>query len=335
MIILQQARGLLSSADGLALSLPFAETKSLTARVGPTPTFTRASTATFIGSDGLIQTAAINTPRFEHDPVTLQCRGLLIEAGRTNLVFPSATLTTQTRTVTAVAHTLSFYGTGTVVLSGAHSATVVGTGAYPTRTILTFTPTAGSLTLTVTGTVTEAQLEAGGQATSYIPTTGASAVRSQDLCTITGASFTGMYNQTEGTLFCAVTAVGATTATSAVYGITAPNRPDGGIIAQFSGTGFTSSVYAASNAVQAAFPTLANRNALVKNAIAFRTDDIANSFNGNIATDTSGILVSIMDRFVIGANGNTIGPAIGNTIFNSIRYYRRRLPNAKLQALTA
>jgi hypothetical protein len=335
MIILQQARGLLSSADGLALSLPFAETQSLTARVGPTPTFTRASTATFIGSDGLIQTAAINTPRFEYDPVTLQCRGLLVEASRTNLVFPSATLTTQTRTVTAVAHTMSFYGTGTVVLTGAHSATVTGTGAFPTRTILTFTPTAGSLTLTVTGTVTEAQLEAGATATSYIPTTAASAVRSQDLCTITGASFTGMYNQAEGTLFCAMIAVGATTTTSAAYGITAPTRADGGVSAQFGGANFTSSVYATGFAGQAVFANTASRNTLVKNAVAFRTNDFANSLNGNIATDTAGTLASIMDRFVIGASGNTSGPAVGNTIFNSIRYYRRRLPNPKLQALTA
>jgi len=49
MIILQQTRGLLSSNDQLALDLPFAETKSLTARVGPTPVFTRSSTGTYFG----------------------------------------------------------------------------------------------------------------------------------------------------------------------------------------------------------------------------------------------------------------------------------------------
>lgn len=54
MIILQQTRGNLSSGDQLALDLPFAATKSLTARVGPTPVFTRASGATYVGSDGLI-----------------------------------------------------------------------------------------------------------------------------------------------------------------------------------------------------------------------------------------------------------------------------------------
>jgi hypothetical protein len=54
MMILQQTRGLLSSNDQLALDLPFAETKSLAARIGPTPTFTRGSGATYVASDGLL-----------------------------------------------------------------------------------------------------------------------------------------------------------------------------------------------------------------------------------------------------------------------------------------
>lgn len=70
---------------GLSLDLAFAADKTLTARKGPTPTFTRASTATFVGSNGLIQSAAINAPRFDHDPVTLACKGLLIEELRQNL----------------------------------------------------------------------------------------------------------------------------------------------------------------------------------------------------------------------------------------------------------
>jgi hypothetical protein len=54
MMILKTSRSNLSSNDQLSLDLPFAATKSLTARVGPTPTFTRGSGATYIGSDGLI-----------------------------------------------------------------------------------------------------------------------------------------------------------------------------------------------------------------------------------------------------------------------------------------
>jgi hypothetical protein len=75
------------NADGLSLDLQFAADKTLTARKGPTPVFTRASTATFVGSNGLIQSAAINIPRFDHNPTSpFACRGLLIEESRTNLL---------------------------------------------------------------------------------------------------------------------------------------------------------------------------------------------------------------------------------------------------------
>lgn len=49
-------------------------------------TFTRASSATFVGSNGLIQTATTNIPRFDYDPITLAAKGLLIEEQRTNLL---------------------------------------------------------------------------------------------------------------------------------------------------------------------------------------------------------------------------------------------------------
>lgn len=47
-------------------------------------TFTRGSSATFVGSNGLIQSASTNIPRFDYDPVSLAVRGLLIEESRTN-----------------------------------------------------------------------------------------------------------------------------------------------------------------------------------------------------------------------------------------------------------
>jgi len=155
----------LPSTDRLSLDLQFATDKTLTARRGPTPTFTRASAATYYGplvqfggetypatgivggrtewkivngsdyksfeyagsgwryteflsgegttydsaattafrpeqanwsASGLtsfpttsstfgIVRSATNEPRFDHDPVTLACKGLLIEESRTNL----------------------------------------------------------------------------------------------------------------------------------------------------------------------------------------------------------------------------------------------------------
>jgi hypothetical protein len=82
------------NADQLALDLQFAADKTLTARKGPSPILTRGSSATFVGSNGLIQTAASGVARFDHDPVTLASRGLLIEEGRTNLLVQSEDLST-------------------------------------------------------------------------------------------------------------------------------------------------------------------------------------------------------------------------------------------------
>ena len=93
--------------------------------------------------------------------------GWMPKTGRRNLLNATDTLSTQSVTVTAVAHTLAFTGTGTVTLSGSSTAgPLVGTGAG-NRVTLTFTPAAGSLTLTVSGSVTLAQLEIGSTATAY------------------------------------------------------------------------------------------------------------------------------------------------------------------------
>jgi hypothetical protein len=65
-----------------SLNLNFARSKKLDPRI----TFTRSSTATYVDEDGLIKSAATNTPRFDHDPTTGDCLGLLIEESKTNLI---------------------------------------------------------------------------------------------------------------------------------------------------------------------------------------------------------------------------------------------------------
>ena len=49
-------------------------------------TFSRASEATYVDAGGIIQTAAVDEPRFNYDPVTGEFLGLLIEESRTNLL---------------------------------------------------------------------------------------------------------------------------------------------------------------------------------------------------------------------------------------------------------
>lgn len=65
-----------------SLLLDFANSKVLDPRV----TFTRASTATYFDRFGIMKTAAANEPRFDHNPVTGESLGLLIEEQRTNLL---------------------------------------------------------------------------------------------------------------------------------------------------------------------------------------------------------------------------------------------------------
>lgn len=121
----------------------------------------------------------------DYDPNTGVCRGLCLEGSATNLILNNAVMSTQNVTVSASTYALTFMGTGTVTLSGASTAgPLVGTGAG-NRVSLTFTPSAGTLTLTVSGSVTNAQLEtisasAGAAATSIIPTLGASVTRPAD-----------------------------------------------------------------------------------------------------------------------------------------------------------
>lgn len=64
------------------LSLNFAQARFPDPRI----TFTRASTGTYIDALGRVRTAAVNQPRFDWDPVSGQCSGLLIEEQRTNLL---------------------------------------------------------------------------------------------------------------------------------------------------------------------------------------------------------------------------------------------------------
>ena len=69
-----------------SLDLRFADNKSLTDAVtgASLVTFTRASSGTYVDSAGVIQTAATNVPRFDHNPTTGESLGLLPEEQRTN-----------------------------------------------------------------------------------------------------------------------------------------------------------------------------------------------------------------------------------------------------------
>jgi hypothetical protein len=80
-----------------SLDLNFARTKTLDPRI----TFTRSSGGSYVGADGLIKYAGVNEARFDHNPVTGESLGLLIEEGRTNLILNSTTLSSHSTTLDA------------------------------------------------------------------------------------------------------------------------------------------------------------------------------------------------------------------------------------------
>lgn len=68
-----------------SLDLNFAGSRMVDPRI----TFTRANTgniASYFNEKGVMQFAPANTPRIDFDPATLECKGLLIEEQRTNLL---------------------------------------------------------------------------------------------------------------------------------------------------------------------------------------------------------------------------------------------------------
>ena len=147
--------------------------------VGPSGiTFTRASVGSYLNNNNTMTVFSSGQPRIGD-------KGILIEGSRQNLFLNSAVGATQSITVTAVAHTLSFFGTGTVTLSGVSTAgPLVGTGEF-NRVSLTFTPTAGSLTLTVSGDIKWVNLELGSFPTSWIPSDGTAVTRAADAAVAT------------------------------------------------------------------------------------------------------------------------------------------------------
>jgi hypothetical protein len=89
----------LSTGERVTLDLDFTR-ETLVPQVGSqTVTFTRSGTATRVNSAGLIETVAVDTPRYDYNPSTLAIKGLLIEEGRTNICLRSQEIGTAPWTI--------------------------------------------------------------------------------------------------------------------------------------------------------------------------------------------------------------------------------------------
>jgi hypothetical protein len=184
-----------------------------------------------------------------------------------------------------------------------------------------------------------AQLEVGAFPTSYIPTaTTVPLVRSADVCSITGGAFTGFYNQSEGTLFADVTPRSITQLATVLALNSGSSQNQHGIYksnALFTATGLrwggTSVLtgFETQAAIATGTDVAISRSKL---SYAYKLDDFSFAYAGTIVgTDTSGTLPSPTTMQI----GNRDGSLQINGHISSLRYYKKRLTNFKLQSLTS
>jgi len=130
-----------------SMDLNFAANKSLVDnRTGQSiVTFARTGNATYVDIDGLIKTATTGVARFEHNPITRESLGLLIESQRSNVLRQSEDFTTTWATFGATVSSNS-----TTAPDGASTADkLVNSAVNEEHGIFQTTTTSGSQTFSI------------------------------------------------------------------------------------------------------------------------------------------------------------------------------------------
>ena len=183
--------------------------------------------------------------------------------------------------------------------------------------------------MTITGTITIPQLEAGSFATSPIVTAGAQVTRTADQASMTGTNFSSWYNQAQGTFYVEANVVNieespyllnsSNLTTTLVYQYVGPtgvlNTYEGSHAASIS-SGYTSNDYHKS----------INTYSSTSNAMTITFDGKtvnSSAYSGAFSTATG---INIMrNPYVPGSCGH----------IRKINYYATALPSAVLQSLTS
>jgi hypothetical protein len=184
-----------------------------------------------------------------------------------------------------------------------------------------------------------AQFEVGSFATSYIPTVASSVVRSADVCSITGQPFLNMYNPLEGSLatsviFNAPVTYGTGQLLVDINDTTTTNRLRYFRNATAGTAGFANNSAGNTNVSITSVSSIQS-SVTQKYSAGFKLDDYAFYVNNSqIGTDNLGAMVVSPTTLTIGDASAGGARQYTNGTIAAIRYYKKRLPNAKLAQLT-
>jgi molybdopterin-binding protein len=192
-------------------------------------------------------------------------------------------------------------------------------------------PASGALNLTAY--TWGAQLEAGSNATTYIPTTSGTGSRAADVISASGALVSGLIGQTEGTIYAEVD-VRNWTASGRVLAIS-DGTSDARVVIQVGANRTLQAVVTAASGEVANIATASGQvNGIYKCAVAYASGDFAFYVNANqIGTDSSGA-VPACNNVALGKIETSASTNFLNDRIRAAALYTTRLSNAQLAELT-
>jgi hypothetical protein len=250
--------------------------------------------------------------------------GILIEEARTNQLLNSTVPATQTTgSLAATAQTLWVNGSGSATLS---NGTATGcTGTATNGSPVTFTPTAGTCVVTVTGSLNAFQLEAGSFGTSLIVTAGTTAQRNADGILITGPFVTFL----KGANASIIAQVGPTknyTNFARVIG----SSPVGQSLPQVGGGATTDGIYNGTTALSATGGNISTASVKIGLSWAPSARSIVGN-NGTVATDANSQISDT--NYFLGASAAS-GTLNFDGYIASIAVWNTKIPDTALKGLT-
>ena len=290
----------------------------------------RASTQTRINKEGNVETLANDVPSYDY--IDGDCPVLALPPLSANLYLNSEVSNVENTTVTATPYTVFLYGTGTITFSGAYVGTLVGTGVKD-KVEVTFTPSAGTLTSTDSGSIVRKQIENLPYSTPYILTTGSTQVRLLTLLNNSGDVTS--YNSLEGSLFVRVYALYDSLENRTIYSISDGTVSNRTFIRYSTVSNRIQAFFFVGGVSQGTLNFVVDDITLMKNLLLiYAVDRTELWIDGVKVAEKNNNIVPPIDTFNTGGFNTYNGSSVLGFNIEKAKYYKRALTSQEAEDLT-